>query len=108
MRELRIIVGDDSFEPLPLRRRVGMEEIDEPGREHVPHLRHDTIAGERPQILVNRDEGKGPCPRRTEASHRRQTALEKQCAKAAMTGVLRPTEGGGDGPEPGTDARHAV
>ena len=63
MRKFRVVVGCDRLEPNPFVRRVVPKKGDQAIGQYFSQLICISIAGESPQIFVDGEKCKRPCPR---------------------------------------------
>src|SRR5579862_2887936 len=77
VRELRVVVRQLLFKPLPVRMRACLEALHEPASQHLPGLVHHAITAQAAQVFMDADQAERPRPRRREPRERWQRQREE-------------------------------
>src|ERR1019366_6065663 len=76
-RELRVVVRQFLFKPLPVRMRTRFEDLHEPASKCLPGLVDQAVAAQPAQIFMDADQAERPRPRRSEPRQRGQRQREE-------------------------------
>src|SRR5881275_179261 len=85
MGKLCVIIGGDRLEPSPFLRTASLKQLEQSRGEQVTQLIHHPVAGEAAEVFLHCEQDECPCARRSELLYDRQTPLEQERAKIAMT-----------------------
>src|SRR5437867_13421647 len=77
VRELRIVVRQFLFKPLPVWMRTRLKEFHKAASQRLSGLVNQAVAAQPAQILMDADQAERPSPRRREPPQRRQRQREE-------------------------------